>query len=135
MTAPYGDCPQCHHMLEKFENGTATGVRCQFCGWSVVTTNQRSFTLDPQVYTVSLTDAVDDAAHVRAVSKIKGINFPQAKNYIRSSDLSEFLVGRAIHIHKYIEYLQKAGVNFRVSPEYPHFANAPKKHPVYTNLR
>ncbi|WP_337269577.1 hypothetical protein [Oryzifoliimicrobium ureilyticus] len=135
MTATCGDCPQCHHMLEQFENGSVTGVRCQFCGWSVVRTNHRSFTFDPQVYIVSLTDVVNDAAHVRAVSKIKGINFLQARNYIQTGDFSNFLVGRAVEINKDIEFLKKAGVNFTVSPEYPYLQNAGDNRLVYTRLR
>ncbi len=95
------------------------GVSCPKCGWSVVTTHISEIKLDTVKYEVHINKGnYRNEEHIKAVSKISGMNFLSARKVLKETQPLVFK-GEAIDILQVRKTLVSAGLGCLIYPEFP----------------
>lgn len=110
-------CEQCGGELASFRQGSAQGVKCTRCGWSVVTTNIQGVKVDETKYEVRCRGDYQDKAHIRAVSEVTGSNFLTSRNMLQKGLVLVF-VGQAEEVLRVRTILVSAGVVCEITPDF-----------------
>ncbi|WP_134434927.1 hypothetical protein [Pseudomonas azotoformans] len=110
-------CERCGGRLESFNEGSAQGLRCADCGWSVVTTHVSGVKVDEAKYKVSCSGDYKNEAHVRAVSEVTGYNFLTSRKTLQNG-VSLVFTGQAMEVLQVRNALVSAGLDCTVEPEF-----------------
>ncbi len=111
------NCEQCGSELKNFKEGSAQGLRCANCGWSIVTTNLSGIKLDEAKYEVSCSANYHDEAHVRAVSEVTGYNFLMSRKALQKGRFTVFN-GQAVEVLRIRNILISAGLECVIDPDF-----------------
>ncbi|WP_152035092.1 hypothetical protein [Pseudomonas ovata] len=109
-------CERCGGRLENLKEGSAQGLRCADCGWSVVTTHISGIKVDEAKYEVSCSGDYKNEAHIRAVSEVAGHNFLTCRKTLQKG-ISLVFIGQALEVLKVKNTLVSAGLDCTVEPE------------------
>lgn len=123
-------CEKCGTEMEKIKTDFSIGVECPNCGWGWVTTSVDSIKEDNTSYEIWLEPGnVQSASNIKLIATVAGINVVQAKK-ILNSDGAELIYksqlepvskfSAAQHVQKNAKMLKKAGIEFRISPNFPY---------------
>ncbi|MCD2511653.1 hypothetical protein [Comamonas endophytica] len=111
-------CPQCGSPAEKIHEGLTIGEKCTRCNWSVVTTYIPSIEQDDTLYSINLKNANHhDKDQIKAISKIAGINFLQARNLLQKEKIIVFK-GKATEIKLIKSILENANISINIHPKF-----------------
>jgi hypothetical protein len=112
-------CPSCGRLTERWINRSTQGAYCPACQrWDWVTTYLPPILDDRTVYRVGLMpNASPTAAQVRAVARVGGGNFPQAKRTLAEGSGTLFQ-GDAQAVLPVLATLDGAGVAHTVEPPF-----------------
>jgi hypothetical protein len=107
--------------MEPRREGSAHGLFCKSCDWSVVTTRIPAILLDETIYEVRLMggDFRNDA-HVKAVAEVSGRNFLGARKLLQERE-SLVYKGLAPAVARAEAVLTAAGISVQITPPFPRF--------------
>jgi hypothetical protein len=114
-------CTRCGGDMEPRREGSAQGLFCKSCDWSVVTTQIPAILLDETIYEVRLMggDFRNDA-HVKAVAEVSGRNFLGARKQLQERE-SLVYKGQAPAVARAEAVLTAAGISVQITPPFPRF--------------
>jgi len=113
-------CPECGGALEARREGSAGGLFCTECDWSVVTTERPAILNDTVSYEVRVTSGdFKNERHLRSVAQLAGVNLLEARKLLQGR--AEFVVytGRADKVTSARDMLRAAGLAFDIRPPFP----------------
>jgi ribosomal protein S27E len=110
-------CEQCGGRLEIFKEGSAQGVKCADCGWTVATTHISGVKIDEKRYEVSCSGDYKNEAHIRAVSEVTGYNFLTSRKTLQKGRSLVF-TGQAMEVLRVRKILISAGLDCNVEPDF-----------------
>ncbi|MBB4054456.1 MULTISPECIES: hypothetical protein [Pseudomonas] len=110
-------CEQCGGELSVYREGSAQGVKCSQCGWSVVTTHIPEIKVVETQYEVRCRGDYQNKAHVKAVSEVTGRNFLSSRTTLQQ-DLALVFVGQAEKVLQVRNTLVFAGMTCEITPDF-----------------
>ncbi|WP_165670254.1 hypothetical protein [Metapseudomonas otitidis] len=110
-------CEVCGGRLEAFNEGSAQGLRCVDCEWSLVTTQIPEIRVDEQEYDIHCDGDFKSGAHIRAVAEVSGLNFLESRKALEGGRFV-VLSGQAIDVLRVKETLESAGVRYSIEPDF-----------------
>lgn len=110
-------CERCGGRLESFKEGSAQGLRCADCDWSVVTTHISGIKVDEAKYEVSCSGDYKNEAHIRAVSEVTGYIFLTSRKTLQNEIFLVF-TEQAMEVLQVRNTLVSAGLDFTIEPEF-----------------
>jgi hypothetical protein len=113
-------CEKCGGRLEVRRSGSAQGLFCTQCDWSVVTTYIPAIEQDTAEYEVRLTNGdYKSEQHIKAVATVAGLNFLEARKLLKEQRDSVIFKGSAPKVMEIQNVLKPAGLSYRINPPYP----------------
>lgn len=111
-------CEKCGAVMTPLDPERPIGMECPECGWGWVTSYIEPKAEDATIYSIILEQGNNaDSNVVKAVSKVAGCNFIQAKSLIAGST-AKLTEGLAVDIETCIEVLDKASVKYHIEPKW-----------------
>ena len=110
-------CEQCRGELSVYREGSAQGVKCSQCGWSVVTTHIPQIKVDETQYEVRCRGDYQNKAHVKAVSEVTGRNFLSSRTALQR-EFALVFVGQAAKVLQVRNTLVSAGMTCEIIPDF-----------------
>ena len=113
-------CEKCGAEMVPIDPDKPIGMKCPECGWGWVTSYIEPKLEDETVYSIILdlgNEATTEA--LRAVAKVVGCNFIQAKEIIARSP-QKLSDGLAVDTDNFIDLLNDASVKYHIEPEWPY---------------
>jgi hypothetical protein len=114
-------CTRCGGDMESRREGSAQGLFCKSCDWSVVTTRIPAILLDETIYEVRLMggDFRNDT-HIKAVAEASGQNFLGARKQLQEREPLVYK-GHAPEVARAAAVLTAAGMSVQITPPFPPF--------------
>jgi hypothetical protein len=107
--------------MEPRREGSAQGLFCKSCDWSVVTTQIPAILLDETIYEVRLMAGdFRNEAHVKAVAEVSGRNFLGARKLLQERESLAYK-GHAPAVARAEAVLTAAGISIQITPPFPRF--------------
>lgn len=111
-------CEKCGSLMVARQEGSAQGLYCTGCDWSVVTTHIPEIRLDATEYEVRVCRGdYRNEQHVKAVSNTSGMNFLASRKLLQDTQPIVFK-GEAVKVVRVREILVAAGLVCIISPEF-----------------
>lgn len=111
-------CEKCFAKMNRIRELSVQGWLCPNCGWNILTTFLDDIFTDVTEYTVDLkVDEKIDLDKVRVVSKVSGISYALAREYLKDGKACIFH-GKAVDVQKVVSDLLKCEVLFEVTPPF-----------------
>lgn len=110
-------CEVCGGRLEAFNQGSAQGLKCVNCDWSLVTTQISEIRVDEQEYDVRCDGDFKSVAHIKAVAEVSGLNFLEAREALKGGHFVVFS-GQAVDVLRVKEILGSVGVRYSIEPDF-----------------
>lgn len=110
-------CEVCGGRLEVFNEGSAQGLKCVNCEWSLVTTQIPEIRVDEQEYDVRCDGDFKSVAHIKAVAEVSGLNFLEAREALKGGHFVVFS-GQAVDVLRVKEILGSVGVWYSIEPDF-----------------
>lgn len=103
--------------MEIFKEGSAQGLMCTDCGWSVVTTHISGIKVDETKYEVGCSGDYQSEVHIRAVSEVAGYNFLMSRKTLQKGPSLVF-AGQAVEVLRVRNILVSAGLDCTIEPDF-----------------
>lgn len=103
--------------MENFKEGSAQGLRCADCGWSIVTTHISGVKVDETNYEVGCSGDYKNEVHIRAVSEVTGFNFLTSRKILQKGRALVFS-GQAMDVLWVRNILISAGLDCTIEPDF-----------------
>lgn len=111
-------CDRCGGELEFRREGSVQGLYCKNCGWAQVTTYIQEIELDETKYKVFVSGGdFHNESHVRAVSKVSGLNFVAARKLLQDRHAT-VLEDVATKVRQALITLSAAGLQYEIRPPF-----------------
>ena len=113
-------CEKCGAVMRPIDPSKPVGMTCPNCGWGWATTYVDPMLDDNTIYKVSLSNGNKASkSAIKAVAKVSGKNFIQAKRMIENSP-SDIYEGKAIQVKEILILLESLPLSYSVMPEFPY---------------
>lgn len=114
------NCEICGGEMEYRRDETTQGWYCTNCGWNVVTSYIEPIYEDVTTYNVFSSRNIQvGVEQLKAISKIKNINFIEAKHVLETEG-NLIYKGKAVEIKEVRDKLEKNMVEYYMKPEFPY---------------
>lgn len=113
-------CEVCGGGMKVFLEGRSQGMRCENCGWSVVTIYTPEIDRDQTTYVVRLVGGdFHNAEHVKLISLLADVNFLSARKLLQEFESQPVLAsGKARDIALVREKLQELLIPYLITPDF-----------------
>ena len=104
-------------------DGHAASWICDNCGDAVATTYFEPYEIDSTIYHILLSSPFKaDIDTLKLISKLSGCNYIEARKMIQNAPI-EIFSGQATEVLRIQDALGKAGIKYRITPEFPYSNN------------
>lgn len=112
-------CEKCGAVMIVCREGSAQGLYCTRCDWSIVTTKISEIWLDATDYEIFVRGAdYRNKRHVKVVSEVSGANFLVARKLLQDTRSIVFK-GKAVKVAAVRKILGAAGMACVIRPGFP----------------
>ncbi|MCQ3035124.1 MAG: TFIIB-type zinc ribbon-containing protein [Bacilli bacterium] len=110
-------CPDCGSEMIAVYDKPALNLNCPKCGCMIATTKWEEIDLDDTIYQISIMpNCKNDISTIKLLSKITGENFIKSRDLANNGGLLSS--GTAIQVLELRKTLIKAGIDFKILPEF-----------------